>query len=97
MSNPFDVLGVPADAGEVEIRQRYLALVREFPPDRAPERFAAVRAAYEEVRDPARRLETQLFSPGKEDSLEAIMAELRARLAAARPTVDTLLALADIP
>ena len=35
---------------------RYLELVRQFPPDQAPERFAAVHAAYDALRDPARRL-----------------------------------------
>src|SRR6266511_2733063 len=60
MSDPYDVLGLPRHAGEEEIRRRYLELVRESPPDRDPERFAAVRAAYDAVRDPVRRLEALL-------------------------------------
>ena len=88
---------MPRFAGETEIRRRYLELVRAFPPDRAPERFAAIRAAYDEVRDPARRLALQLFEPHQGDSLEAITADVRARLAAARLPVDALLALADAP
>ena len=97
MLDPFETLGLPYDAGEAEIRQRYLALVREFPPDRAPERFAAVRAAYDEVRDPVRRLEKQLFSFETHDSIEALIAELRSRLGAARLPVESLLALAESP
>lgn len=61
ISDPFVILGVAADAGEEEIRVRYLKLVREFPPERDPERFREIRAAYEAVRDPlaiARRLLT---------------------------------------
>ena len=61
MSDPYEVLGLADDADEAEIRRRYLELVRQSPPDREPERFAAVRAAYDEVRDPVRRLEAQLF------------------------------------
>jgi curved DNA-binding protein CbpA len=95
MSDPFAVMGLPMDADEAQIRQRYLDLVRQFPPDQAPERFAAIRAAYDEVRDPRRRLEVRLFAPGGGDSLEAIGAELRARLVAGRMPVDALLALAD--
>ena len=32
MSDPYEVMGLAAGAGETEIRQRYLELVREFPP-----------------------------------------------------------------
>ena len=72
MNDPYETLGLNTDAGEAEIRRRYLELVREFPPDRAPERFTAIHAAYEALRDPARRLHAQLFHPEtKTDSLEA--------------------------
>jgi len=40
MRDPFTVLGVDDAADDAEIRRRYLALVRDFPPDRAPERSA---------------------------------------------------------
>src|SRR5437879_3101896 len=96
-SDPYEVLGLPPHADEAELRRRYLDLVREFPPDRAPERFAAIHAAYDAVRDPARRLETRLFNPSTTDSLDALAADLRARLAAARLPVDVLLGLADLP
>jgi curved DNA-binding protein CbpA len=97
MSDPYEVLGLPGHADETEIRQRYLELVRQFPPDRAPERFAAIRAAYEEVRDPGRRLEAQLFETATSDSLDTIAADLRARLTAGRLPLDVLLSLADLP
>jgi curved DNA-binding protein CbpA len=97
MSDPYEVLGLPTHADEAEIRRRYLELVRQFPPDRAPERFAAIRAAYDEVRDPARRLEAQLFETATSDSLDAIAADLRARLTEAHLPLDVLLSLADTP
>ncbi len=62
MNDPFEILGLAPGAGDDEIRRRYLELVREFPPDRAPEKFAAVRAAYDELRDPVRKLGKQIFS-----------------------------------
>lgn len=61
MNDPFTVLGVGEDAGDDQIKQRYLALVRAFPPDREPERFQAYRAAYEAVRDQRKRLKTKLL------------------------------------
>jgi DnaJ-class molecular chaperone len=97
MSDPYAVLGLPVDADLAQIRKRYLHLVRQFPPDQAPERFAAIRLAYDEVRDPRRRLEVRMFEPGGGDSLEAIAADLRARLVAGRMPVDALLGLAEQP
>jgi curved DNA-binding protein CbpA len=60
-TDPFTVLGVGEDAGDEEIKRRYLALVRAFPPDREPERFQAYRAAYEALRDERKRLEAKLL------------------------------------
>ena len=51
-ADPFAVLGVPQGAGEAEIRARYLELVKEFPPDRNPEKFREIRAAFEAAKDP---------------------------------------------
>ena len=41
-TDPFAVLGVDENAGDEAIKQRYLALVRAYPPDREPDRFQAV-------------------------------------------------------
>lgn len=62
MRDPFTVFGVHEDASDAEIRRHYLALVRNYPPDRAPERFREYRAAYEALSDERRRLETKLLS-----------------------------------
>jgi hypothetical protein len=58
-ADPFTILGVSRDAGEVEVRARYLELVKQYPPAREPEKFREIRAAFEAARDPlaiARRL-----------------------------------------
>ena len=62
MRDPFTVLGVDEDADDAEIRRRYLALVRDFPPDRAPDRFREYRAAYEALSDERKRLEMTLLA-----------------------------------
>jgi hypothetical protein len=51
-SDPFAVLGLPRDAGETEVRARYLELVKQFPPDRDPDKFREIRTAYEAAKDP---------------------------------------------
>ena len=95
MIDPYELLGLPRDADEAAIRARYLELVRESPPDRAPERFATIRAAYDEVRDPARRLESLLFDVSTTDSIDALVDDLRRRLVRTRLPVNALLSLAE--
>ena len=95
-SDPYETLGLPRSADEAATRKRYLELVRAFPPDRAPERFAEIRAAYDEVRDPVRRLGAQILEVDTGDSLDAIAADLRGRLRdhLDRLPLDALLGLA---
>jgi hypothetical protein len=95
MRNAYETLGVSSDANEAEIRSRYLQLVREFPPDRAPERFAEIRAAFDELRNPIVLLERRLFSLATRDSLDDLQTELRSRLKTAKLSTAVLLSLAD--
>jgi curved DNA-binding protein CbpA len=96
MNDPYEQLGLSPSADETEIRTRYLELVRQFPPDRAPEKFAEIRAAYDALRDPVSRLEARLFEPqSRTDSLEMIGEELRGRLKTARFPLSVLASWAD--
>ena len=97
MNDPYEVLGLDRTADETEIRRRYLELVREFPPDRAPERFAEIRAAYDEARDPTRLLESRIFTMDARDSFDAFRKDLRDRLRSAPVPLKTLLTLAEAP
>lgn len=56
------VLGVAPDAGDREIRAAYLAKVRAYPPDAAPEEFERIRDAYKALSDPRLRLERTLLA-----------------------------------
>ena len=60
MSDPYTVLGLALDSTDEAIRRRYLQLVRTYTPERAPERFAAIREA---IGDDARRLSGQSVRP----------------------------------
>ena len=79
INDPYQTLGLSADADETAVRQRYLELVRAFPPERAPERFAEVRAAYDALNDPVARLKALLFEHKNLDSIDRIEADVRAR------------------
>ena len=57
-----EVLGVPANASEEEIRAAYVSKVKEFPPDRSPREFEGIRDAYETLRDPRKRAMAMLLS-----------------------------------
>lgn len=65
--NPFAVLGLTEDASEDEIRSRYLELVKRYPPDREPERFRQIHAAFEIAREPLELAGMLLGLPDEED------------------------------
>jgi curved DNA-binding protein CbpA len=97
MNDPYTVLGLPADSDDETIRRRYLELVRQFSPERHPEKFAAVRQAYESLRDLDTRLRYRLFEAGKQESIDALIEELTCRSSRRRMSLEALLALAKKP
>jgi|SRR5262245_8183830 curved DNA-binding protein CbpA len=92
MTDPYAVLGLPADADDEAVRRRYLELVRQYPPEQFAERFAAVRAAYDALRDPDARLRLRVFERGRHETVEAIIEELACRSPRRRLTLEELLA-----
>ena len=91
MDDPYEVLGLPGDADDEAIRTRYLELVRQFSPEHHPERFAAVRTAYECLRDLDTRLRHRLFEAGKRETVETILEEIECRSPRRRVSLATLL------
>lgn len=91
MADPYQVLGLSADSDDDTIRRRYLELVRQFPPERSPEKFAAFRTAYEELKNLDTRLKYRLFEAGRGDSLEAIIEDVECRTQRRRLSLQTLL------
>ena len=94
MNDPYAVLGVSRGADDVTIRTRYLELVRQFPPERAPERFAEIREAYDRLRDPIVSLESRLFEVSAPFTFESIVAEARPDVRRTRLSSSLLLSLA---
>ena len=59
--NPFLVFDIDLDTTDEEVTTRYHELIKDFPPDRHPECFSEIRAAYEALKDRRSRLKTWLF------------------------------------
>lgn len=59
---PFKTLDLPDNTDDdAQIKQAYLAKVRAFPPDHAPEQFQQIRAAYELIQNKRKRCAYRLF------------------------------------
>jgi curved DNA-binding protein CbpA len=92
--NPYTVLGIERDASEAEIKRAYFTLVREHPPERDPDGFKRIRAAYEQLRTSGERAETDLFLiEGPADTMD--LSSLR-RLDVEPPPVTPETILADL-
>lgn len=90
MSDPYHILGLPYDSTDETIRRRYLTLVRTHTPEREPERFAAIREAYDKLRDPIGRMQYRLFEAGKDETLAAILKDAKTRISPRRVEIATL-------
>lgn len=95
IEDPYEILGLSSSADEAEIRQKYLARVREFPPDRSPEEFERTRAAYEALRDPVTRMQRRLFDTSGTDTFDAIRMELIRNFRDTRLSTEQLFKLAE--
>ncbi len=97
MADPYQVLGLDANSDDVAIRKRYLELVKQFTPEHHPEKFAAVRAAYESLRDLTTRVRHRLFEAGKNESLDALIEEVECPKQRRRVSLQNLLMLVRKP
>jgi curved DNA-binding protein CbpA len=91
MDDPYQVLGLPPDSDDEAIRRRYLELVRQFSPEHHPQKFAAIRAAYERTRDLNTRLRHRLFEAGRKESIDALLEEIECRSPRRRVSLKQLL------
>jgi len=91
MDDPYSVLGLLPDSDDETIRRRYLELVRRYSPEHHPQRFAAIRTAYESLRDLNARLRHRLFEAGKRESVDALVEEIECRSPRRRVSLKELL------
>lgn len=59
--DPYEVLQIERQAKTEEIKRAYFQMVRQFPPEREPQKFQEIRRAYEQLRNPELRSLTDLF------------------------------------
>jgi curved DNA-binding protein CbpA len=97
MSDPYSLLGISVESDDDTIRRRYLELVRQFTPEQHPEKFAAIRQAYENLRDLNTRLRYRLFEAGKNESVDALIEEIACRSPRRRVSLEMLLAVIKRP
>ena len=71
--NPWQVLGVPLEANDEQIRAAYLAKVKAFPPDRCGDQFQAIRDAYAQLKDHYGRSKWLIWGDAPVDCLEALL------------------------
>jgi len=71
-SDPYRVLGIDPTAGPDEIRSTYLKLLRAHPPEKDPERFKTIRAAYEKLKDETQRIRTAVMHMDLSDAGDAV-------------------------
>jgi curved DNA-binding protein CbpA len=95
MADPYAILGVPADADDAAIRARYLDLTRAFPPEAYPEKSAAIRAAYDALKDLDARATHRLFTAMRAETIDAIIEDVACRTPRRRITLSELLTAAD--
>ncbi|MDR0377581.1 MAG: DnaJ domain-containing protein, partial [Spirochaetaceae bacterium] len=57
MKSLYDLLGIEKTADKAQIKRGYFNQVRKYPPERFPEEFKALRAAYETLSDEEKRAE----------------------------------------
>lgn len=60
-TDPYAILGLDQAASAADIKKAYFAQVRAHPPEREPDMFKRIRAAYERLREPASRAETDML------------------------------------
>jgi len=61
MLDPYKILEVPQDASLGEIKKSYFRLIKHHPPEREPEKFKELRAAYEKLKNVLTRVETDIL------------------------------------
>ncbi|MDR3109640.1 MAG: J domain-containing protein [Planctomycetaceae bacterium] len=91
MNNAMQLLGVSQDSDANEIRKRYLELVRQFPPEKFPERFSEIHSAYEQLRDPLTSLSERLLTIRCNDTFENVLGTVNEKLRDKRIPTDVLL------
>jgi len=61
VGDPYAALGMAPTATDAEVKQAYFTQVRAHPPESDPQTFKRIRAAYDQLRSPEKRLDTDML------------------------------------
>ncbi|MCI5212369.1 MAG: J domain-containing protein, partial [Candidatus Electrothrix sp. ATG2] len=61
MKTPYEILGISEECDDKTVKQGYLLMVKQFPPERFPEDFQRIRHAYEKIKTEKDRAALELF------------------------------------
>ena len=56
----YEILGIDANADEKTIKKAYFRLIRVHSPEKDPEKFQQIRAAYERLSNPEEQQRTEI-------------------------------------
>ncbi len=79
MRKDYEILGIEMDADKKEIKKAYFKLIREYTPEKDPERFQEIRAAYERLMEEAEHPEKkiQLEFPADDKFAESMFDQIQ--------------------
>lgn len=85
MLTSYLILGLPLDASDQQIRQRYLELVKRYTPEKEPRRFQEISEAFEQLKNVRARVRSRILGPLEcKDSQQALTRLARASRPARR-------------
>jgi len=90
MANPYEQLQVAIEASDEEINKAYLKKVRQFPPERAPDKFQEIRVAFEKIKTKRDRIKYDIFECDPM-SVDRLMAHFFDKASMQRPQKNTLI------
>lgn len=61
MSHPYVTLGLPETAADADVREAYVRLLRQYPPESAPDVFQQISDAYNAIKSEEDRATIRLF------------------------------------
>jgi curved DNA-binding protein CbpA len=80
MLNHYLILGLTPGATDQEIKNRFLDLVKKYPPEKEARMFRQINGAYEALKDHRRRIKAKMFHGMSILDIEAALLELAAAL-----------------
>ena len=83
----YMILGVAPESTDEEIRLCYIEKVKRHTPEKDPERFQEITAAYDAIKDVRSRLSASYLSPEKSIDMEMVLYDMARKIPRERQRV----------